>query len=548
MWRIGLLAGNSQMSFQRLAQALLHGRPYFGQALRALQGNPARHRYFEPAVRRRSTLQDGPIKILEIGSWAAASAVTWARALRAVGRPGGVTCIDTWRPYFEAGIEDGAHYRDMTEAAETGDVYRLFLHNLKACGVDSMVTHRIADSRDLTTIFTPGSFDIVYIDGSHLLPFVRSDISAAIDLAGPTGMICGDDLELQHHEVDATDHAAATASMVDYAFSTRAQQHYHPGVTEGVAEAFGLAANHEGFWAVERQGASWTPALLDCADAELPTHIRDALDECTTLVAEVGLFNIMGSADRFVAISRTLGPVDVFTERLGDRDLEPIVLVGSSLDEVCRKVAAVTPLGAAEPNQDHRLSELTARIDTEFGAAVAVRAEQDRRLGELSAWIDTEFTRLRTASAVADVAKAKQDLQLAELTARINIEFGAAVAAKAEQDHRLAELTERMAAQETASPAGLSQARADFMAAIDATNAGQNLRLSELAGRVDANAARIDSATDSVDCASLRIAELRRLLATLTQEAIEAEQRLRRLEHPARSALPRWLRANTRHD
>ena len=94
------------MSFQRLAHALLHGRPYFGQALRALQGNPARHRYFEPTVRRRSALRDGPIRILEIGSWAGASAVTWACALRAVGRTGGVTCIDVWRSYFEA--EPGA--------------------------------------------------------------------------------------------------------------------------------------------------------------------------------------------------------------------------------------------------------------------------------------------------------------------------------------------------------------------------------------------------------------------------------------------------------
>ena len=276
----------------------------------------------------------------------------------------------------------GANYRDMTEAAETGDVYRLFQHNLKASGVNSMVTHRIVNSRELPTIFAPGSFDIVYIDGNHLLPFVRSDISAAIGLVGQSGIVCGDDLELQHHEVDATEHAAAIASQIDYALSPKAQQYYHPGVTEGVAEAFGLAANYEGFWAVERQGAGWVPASLDDAHAALPQHIRDALDEHVSLVGEVGAFNIVPAGDRFVAVSRTLGPVDLFTERLGERNLEPIVLVGGSLDEVCAKVASVTLLGAAKSNEE-------------------------RGLDELSAQIDTEITRLRTAFSATDATMAK---------------------------------------------------------------------------------------------------------------------------------------------
>src|ERR1017187_8662004 len=74
-----------QMSYRTLAEALLAGRPYFGPALCALQSVPERHQICLPIVivlaRRREGLQ---LDILEIGSWAGASAVTWAMALREI--------------------------------------------------------------------------------------------------------------------------------------------------------------------------------------------------------------------------------------------------------------------------------------------------------------------------------------------------------------------------------------------------------------------------------------------------------------------------------
>ena len=96
-----------------------------------------------------------------------------------------------------------------------------------------------------------------------------------------------------------------------------------------------MAANYEGFWAVERQGAGWVPASLDDPDAALPQHIRDALDEHVSLVGEVGVFNICTCGTASWRVLRTLGPVDLFTEWLGER--QPGAnrfLVGSNLDEV----------------------------------------------------------------------------------------------------------------------------------------------------------------------------------------------------------------------
>ena len=71
------------MSYRRLAEALLQGQPYFGPALRSLQGFPERHRYILPVVKGVAARAD--VKILEIGSWAGTSAISWASALKKLG-------------------------------------------------------------------------------------------------------------------------------------------------------------------------------------------------------------------------------------------------------------------------------------------------------------------------------------------------------------------------------------------------------------------------------------------------------------------------------
>src|SRR5690348_4877464 len=98
------------MSYKHLAEALLLGKPYFGDALRAKQGLIERHQYFRPVISifDRSV----PLNILEIGSWAGASAISWALALRDTRHPGRITCVDPWEPYFsEVDQQDSSHYR-----------------------------------------------------------------------------------------------------------------------------------------------------------------------------------------------------------------------------------------------------------------------------------------------------------------------------------------------------------------------------------------------------------------------------------------------------
>src|ERR1700732_2612688 len=118
------------MSYQRLVEALLMGQPYFGPALRSMQGSPERHKYFLPLVeaivRKTGTAR---MSVLEIGAWGGASAISWATAMKRLDVKGQVTCVDPWSPYFDMEQHKSEHYVEMNRAAETGLIYKLFLHN-----------------------------------------------------------------------------------------------------------------------------------------------------------------------------------------------------------------------------------------------------------------------------------------------------------------------------------------------------------------------------------------------------------------------------------
>lgn len=341
------------MSHARLAEALLQGRPYFGRALRALQGDPARHRYFLPAVRVLAAAQARPLEILEVGSWAGASAVTWAMALEAAGCGGTVMCVDTWSPYFDLTKETGRHYAEMDEAARTGDVFHLFIHNIRACGVEGMIRHKIGDSREVLGSFPAESFDLIFLDGSHRFEVIRSDIAHAKRLLRHSGILCGDDLELQRAEVHPAEHGAGVTSGLDYVMSPKAGRHYHPGVTEAVAVELGEVSAWNGFWAVRKLGQGWETIDLDLQDARLPEHIEAELEaERLELVGETSTFNLVRCGlQHYLALAKSLGPVEPLVEKLGERDLGALVLIGRSLDEVRTKIRRIeTHTGPAEPS------------------------------------------------------------------------------------------------------------------------------------------------------------------------------------------------------
>lgn len=55
------------------------------------------------------------------------------------------------------------------------------------------------------------------------------------------------------------------------------------------------------------------------------------------LIEATPTFNLVRAGQQYLAVSKSLGPTNLFVERLGERELSPLVLIGDSLDEVRKK-------------------------------------------------------------------------------------------------------------------------------------------------------------------------------------------------------------------
>jgi hypothetical protein len=165
-------------------------------------------------------------------------------------------------------------------------------------------------------------------------------------------------LELQRTCVDDNEHKTAIALKKDFVHSRIADAYYHPGVTEAVAVEFGEVSSWEGVWATRKQGSQWARVELDVRAAEIPQHIKDAAQ--APEASEVGQaelvdategFNLVKSEGRFLAVAKQLGPSKLFTERLGERELAPLLFTGESLEEV-REKAMAWEASSAQPAPD----------------------------------------------------------------------------------------------------------------------------------------------------------------------------------------------------
>jgi predicted O-methyltransferase YrrM len=347
---------------------------------------------------------DRPLRVLEIGSWAGASCVSWATAIKSLAHGGRVTCVDLWRPYFDLGANRDAVYADMSAAAGQGDIFPLFLHNIRAASVADIVDYHVGASHDVLPRFEPASFDVIFLDGSHAVDDVSSDLSHALRLIRTGGIVCGDDLELQRDDLQPSEHRAGLASGQDFFWAASADSYYHPGVTEAVARLIGPVHVWNGFWAVRRAGSGWE--WLEFQPGELPPHIDAALDEDRAerandeqrrneqgiqpeLVGETDGYNLIRLGSRYIAAAKTLGPLSFGT--IGDRDLAPVILVGDSLEEVRSRAVSHEPpplphVELVEQVPPELVGETTSYNLVRFGAHYVALA---RLLGEVPIGVET---------------------------------------------------------------------------------------------------------------------------------------------------------------
>ncbi len=329
--------------FDRLANCLLTGKAYFGSALAALQGPPVRHKYFLPTARLLCERFDEPIRILEIGSWAGASTVSWINAFLSLGRRISADCVDKWEPYFDLTLEQAAHYRLMNDAAQALEIYPLFLHNLKAAGIIDLVTIRKGSSKEILPLLEAKAFHLIYVDGSHIYSDVLSDIKEVKRLVVDGGIICGDDLEIQATDVPAHKLAQALKSQRDYVGVDGDPRSFHPGVTAAVSEELGRVSAWEGYWAIRWERGKVKKIVLDLSEAKLPDHIQLAVDRqnVVRLIEEDDKFRILEMGDRYIAVAISLDPEMISDTVSFEMDIPPVIFVDDSLIDLRNRLAVM---------------------------------------------------------------------------------------------------------------------------------------------------------------------------------------------------------------
>lgn len=252
-------------------------RPYFGRVMWASQGLPLRHVVMQELVRLEVGRRGRePFEILEVGSWAGGSAITWAEALTRHHQANGrVVCVDPWKPYFDLNKRpDAAVYREMSEALAKDTIYELFLHNITTAGCAGLILPLRGASTAMLPALPRNYFDLVFVDGDHSYAAVSADLEAAAALIKDGGLLCGDDLERQVFQID--ENYARTQIESDYIRDPRSGQEYHPGVTLAVGELFGEVSQIEGCWAVRKRGPGWERvdmASIRCSEERIPAHL-----------------------------------------------------------------------------------------------------------------------------------------------------------------------------------------------------------------------------------------------------------------------------------
>jgi predicted O-methyltransferase YrrM len=312
----------------------------FGPDIVGLQSPPMRHAYMSAVVEYLA--REGvkaPIRILEIGSWAGASAITWAKALKSFFGTGTVTCVDPWKPYIDTSINEAPKFSLMSKAAESGHILEKFLSNLEAADVRDLVEYYIGRSQDVLPQLEHRHFHVVYIDGSHMYDDVVFDIAQAKRLVDDGGVVCGDDLELQFHEVDEARNADDIKEKRDTILDPGRRVDYHPGVTRAVFEAFGRVSAWEGFWCMRYSGGWWHPIDLGSCSLRVPDHLMSL----PMLIEGYAGFNLFRLRFRILAVRQELGSVDlsVGEEALAQRFAASDVVFSDSLDAVKSRIDAI---------------------------------------------------------------------------------------------------------------------------------------------------------------------------------------------------------------
>ena len=61
------------------------------------------------------------------------------------------------------------------------------------------------------------------------------------------------------------------------------------------------------------------------------------------VLGNTAVYNLMRVGETFLAVAKSLGPTNIMVERLGERELSPVLLMGETLEEVRDRAIALEP-------------------------------------------------------------------------------------------------------------------------------------------------------------------------------------------------------------
>ncbi len=273
-------------STSNLLSLLFGEAPFFGAF--GYAGKPERHMFLSAAL-QRALPADRPVRILEIGSWVGSSALTWAQSIRTFSPHGGsITCVDPWISFSTTNdLANVSLVRTWDELLRSGLAHELFLHNTKSIVAPLTREVRRGKAADILPTLEMGTYDLVYIDGSHYYDDVLQDLKLAAPLLRDGGILCGDDLEAQIGDVDL---ALVRQSLEkDNIPHPSTGVGFHPGVTLACHEFFGgRVPSVVGFWCARKSAGGFVDPDFTNLSVIIPDHFtEDMKDRCKLVLSGI---------------------------------------------------------------------------------------------------------------------------------------------------------------------------------------------------------------------------------------------------------------------
>jgi len=132
-----------------------------------------------------------PIKVLEIGSWEGYS-TCWLLNNILTNEMAKITCVDTF--------EGSYSLKQRLDASYFSNIESRFDFNIKQSGAASKVEKIVGNSHQVLPTLLPLSYDLAYIDGSHLASDVLLDAELTWRLLKVGGIIIFDDYDMTFDE------------------------------------------------------------------------------------------------------------------------------------------------------------------------------------------------------------------------------------------------------------------------------------------------------------------------------------------------------------